>query len=210
MACQPAGKPTPASQEIPSAPSLTFLPAATPSVTGDFDGDGRRDTLVWHLVSALTGKAIDSVPDPLACDWYEQFLPWYEAHSVGGYLASARAGLDTLHISHTNGPHLLLNIGDSNQDGKEELAVSFDSYDFSLLNSFTIVYLCNNEWKYALYSTINESVFYDDSCQSSFHGIQDYLEKRNGRWMYRDYLKWMNADPPQDTLFRPLRLEKCR
>jgi hypothetical protein len=186
------------------------MPVQNHAVSGDFNGDGRQDTLVWHLFSGKTGQEIDSIPDPFVNEWYDEITTWYMYHQPDGYLAPSQAGIDTLPTAGT-GLCLLQNIGDTNHDRKDELAIAFDYQDYSAVNGCDIMQYCASGWQSLLHFQINENGFpYTPDTQLLAHTIQGFLEKHNGRWMYRDYNDWMNAETPRDTLFRPLRLEKCR
>lgn len=100
-------------------------------------------------------------------------------------------------------------IGDNNKDGKDELAVVIAYCDFSMLNSCKIYSLCDSEWTILNKFSVYEGAFaHEENEKPDPNKITDYLERKNEKWFYADYLEVLNAE---DTLskMKPLILKKC-
>nr|WP_199000569.1 hypothetical protein [Flavobacterium sp. ASV13] len=168
---------------------------------GDFDGDGKRDTIFQHNFSKLKKEEIENAPDPAKNEW-EDIIKWFTRQDSDVYLAFNKTNQDTLHLGTAQGLYCLLNIGDINFDNKDEIAFVVDYLDFSNLNSCKIYSLCNGKWVELKQFNINESAFDFASTKIIPSDIKDYLEKKDNKWFYRDNLQ---SDPKMQLL----KLEKC-
>jgi len=181
-------------------------------VVGDFDGDGKIDTLFLHHYSNLTKTEIDSFPYPNEEDWGD-FINCFYDQDIISYLAFNKKGKDTLHFGDAIGLFCLINIGDNNLDGKDEIALVRAHLDYSRVNTCKIYTLCNGEWTLLKEFWIHEDAFDFFGEQSEypvFSEIKGYLEKHNGEWFYLDYLNdgW---DRMEDVgKMERLKLEKCK
>jgi hypothetical protein len=120
------------------------------------------------------------------------------------YLAFNKSNRDTLYLGEAQGLYCLINIGDNNSDGKDEIAIVVDLLDYSRVNICRIYTLCNNKWIVLKQFTINEDAFNDltGDKASIFNEIRGYLEKQKGKWHYRDLLE-------DKEKMEPLILKQC-
>ncbi len=178
-------------------------------VPGDFDGDGRTDTLIYDNISKISKKPVVNIPD------------FSEGGSPDKYLDSLKSDLyitlknkkaDTLHLGLARGLFCLINIGDNNNDKRDEIAFVVDYCDFSNCNTCWVYTLCDKRWLELKKFNVHESAFYDEENTAPvFEEIKGYLECRDKKWYYLDYFQWFNASGPQDTIMKPLILKKrCR
>lgn len=158
-------------------------------VVGDFDGDGKQDSLFEHHFSNLTKTEMDSAADPFQQEW-DTVINWFYRQQETTYLLLNHMQSDTLHVGTTQGLYCLINIGDNNADGKEEIAFVSDYLDFSRVNSCNIYTLCNHKWTLLKKFGIHEDAFNFTTEESPvFTDIKDYLVKQKGKWVYMDYLQ---------------------
>ncbi|MFD1602889.1 hypothetical protein ACFSJW_24675 [Flavobacterium artemisiae] len=169
---------------------------------GDFDGDGKRDTIFQYNFSKLKKEEIINAPDPAKNEW-ENVIKWFMDQDSDVYLAFNKKKLDTLHLGTAQGLYCLINIGDNNLDGRDEIALVVDNLDFSNLNSCKIYSICKGKWLELKQFNINESAFdIVEDAQTTFSNIPDYLEKKDDKWYYTDNL--------ENEKMQLLKIEKCR
>ena len=161
-------------------------------VVGNFDGNG-IDTLSLHHYSNLTKTEIDSFPCPSNLDDWGDFINCFYNQDIISYLSFNTKNKDTFHFGNLIGLYCLINIGDNNLDGKDEIALVEELLDYSRLNYCYIFTLCNNEWTMLKEFAIHEDAFtyYKDemSAPHVFSEVKEFLEKHDGKWFYLDYLK---------------------
>jgi hypothetical protein len=174
---------------------------------GDFDGDNRRDTLFQHTYSYLTHAEIDSAADPFQQPW-DTVVYWFYDQKPDVYL-SLDAN-DTLHLGAGQGLLCLINIGDNNADGRDEVALVIDHLDFSRVSDCRIYSLGADGWVLLKQFRIHEEAFDYRGERPVFTEIKGYLEKQEGRWQYIDYLDedWYESEEDLGK-FRPLELGSC-
>lgn len=154
-------------------------------VVGDFDGDRRKDTIFQHNYSRLTKTEMDSSADPFQNEW-DSVVKWGFDQDADLYLALNKNKQDTLHLGTAQGLYCLINIGDNNDDGKDEIAFVIDYLDFSRVNSCKIYSLCNGKWVLLKQFGLHEGSFDFTSDKAPiFDEIKGYLEKQNGKWVYK-------------------------
>lgn len=180
------------------------------SVIGDFDGDGKQDTLFEHNYSKLTKTEIENAADPFQIEW-DSVVKWFYKQKPDLYLRINIKNLDKLHLGEAHGLYCLINIGDNNADGKDEIAIVIDKLDFSNVNNCFIYTLCDNTWILLKQFRVHESSFdFTEERMPIFNEILDYLEVQNGEWVYRDYLQ-EEYDSQEDVgKMKPLKLDKCK
>jgi hypothetical protein len=179
-------------------------------VVGDFDGDGRKDTIFQHNYSRLTRTEIDNSADPFQNEW-DTVVKWFYDQDADLYLTINKYNQDTLHVGTAQGLYCLLNIGDNNADGKDEIAFVIDNLDFSKINSCKIYSFCKDKWTRLKQFGVHESSFESTSDKApTFDNIKDYLEKKNGKWVYRDYLQ--NGYEKEEDVGKmlTLKLDRCK
>lgn len=179
-------------------------------VLGDFDGDKNQDTIFQHNYSRLTRTEIENSPDPLQNDW-DTVVKWFNEQDADIYLTLNKNNQDTLHFGTAQGLYCLLNIGDNNADGKDEIALVIDYLDFSEVNSCKIYSLCNKKWILLKQFSILESSFdFDTNKAPIFNNIKDFLEKRNGKWVYKDYSQESYETKETFKKMTDLKVGKCK
>ena len=177
-------------------------------VVGDFNGSGVIDTVFQHNYSKLLKAEIDSSACPFQNDW-ETVICWFINQDANVYLVLNNNETDTLHLGLAQGLYCLVNIGDINSDGKDEIALVIDYLDWSSVNSCQIYTLCDNKWTLLQQFAIHEMAFDFVGEQSPvFSDIKGYLEKHSGTWLYLDYLEYMNVET-DSVKMKPLILKKC-
>ena len=179
-------------------------------VVGDFDGDGRKDTIFQHNYSRLTRTEIDNSADPFQNEW-DTVVKWFYDQDADLYLTINKYNQDTLHVGTAQGLYCLLNIGDNNADGKDEIAFVIDNLDFSKINSCKIYSFCKDKWTRLKQFRVHESSFESTSDKApTFDNIKDYLEKKNGKWVYRDYLQNDYEKEEDVGKMLTLKLDRCK
>jgi hypothetical protein len=182
------------------------------SIAGDFDGDGQKEILFQHNFSKLTKKEIDHAADPFANEW-DTVVQWFDHQQADIYLAIDKKNCDTLHLGLGQGLYCLINIGDNNKDGKDEIALVVDYLDYSRVNTCKIYALCSNQWKLLQEFGIHEGAFditSDDKLFPVFTEIKEFLEKQDGKWVYKDYLDDFSDKKKDVGKMKPLKLQKCK
>ena len=177
-------------------------------VMGDFDGDEKQDTLFQHAYSNLSQAEIEYSADPHQND-REAVIDWFYKNEVNVSLTLNESNPDTLQIGVAQGLYCLINLGDMNADGKEEIALVVDRLDFSGVNQCEIYSYCSNRWTLLKKFSIHEEAFtYSTDEAPRFDMIKRHLEKHDGRWMYLDYQKALVSDEA-DPKMMPLKLDPC-
>ncbi len=152
---------------------------------------------------------IDSAPDPFKEDWDKTVVSWYNVQEADVYLTMAGIH-DTLTLGSGQGLYCLLNIGDNNTDGKDEIAFVVDYCDNSRVNDCRIYSLCNGKWTMLLEFGVHEDAFnFTSDTIPYFSEIPDFLVKQNGAWVYKDYRQdgW---DKPEDVgAFKKISVSDC-
>jgi hypothetical protein len=177
------------------------------SITGDFNGDGKIDTLVENTISGLNKLPIDSIPNYGELDSLARFFDKVESVLT---LTLINRKCDTLHFgSPAKGLYCLINIGDNNNDKKDEIALVIDYCDFSNCNSCLIYTLCENKWIELKTFKIHENAFeFNGDSKPIFKQIKGFLEYRKNKWFYIDYNDWFNAESDKDTILKMLKIKK--
>lgn len=178
-------------------------------ITGDFNGDKHMDTLREHVFSKLHHRSIDSVINPSENEW-DDVVQWYYQNEIEVYLATSRTPNDTLRLGTAQGLYCLINVGDLNQDGKDEIALVVDYCDYSSLNSCKIYSICNGNWEPMKHFSIHEGAFDHTDEITISTKIKGFLEKQNKQWFYLDYEVYFNAETAKDTLMQTLTITQCR
>jgi hypothetical protein len=116
-------------------------------LTGDFDGDGKKEKLIEHFFSGLdnkeTNKFYDSLPD------YDQLVAFTVKKEPISFVSSDNGLIDTLLISSGGqllGLSYLKNEGDLNGDGTDEVSYVVNWADWSNLNTWHLVTYKNKKW----------------------------------------------------------------
>jgi hypothetical protein len=179
-------------------------------VAGDFDGDKKQDTVFQHNYSRLTKAEIENSADPFQNEW-DTVVKWFYDQNADLYLTINKSDQDTLRLGTAQGLYCLINIGDNNADGKDEIALVVDNLDFSTVNSCEIYSLCKGKWTLLKQFGVHENAFHFTSDKAPLFGnIKEFLEKQNGKWIYKDYSQ--DGYENQDYVGKmfALKLDSCR
>ncbi len=185
---------------------IQFEKLESKSVIGDFNGDKKLDTLFEIHTSKNEKNGITEVP---FIDDYDTMVDYYYKNSIQTSLKSSNKKIKNLDLGTSFGVYCLINIGDNNNDKKDELALVIDYCDFSNLNSCKIYSLCNNNWTMIHHFAIHEAAFeYADGEILDPNKIGDYLQKKKGKWFYADAFEVLESD---DSIvkMKPLKIKKC-
>ncbi len=192
---------------FPSKPKIGLHHLEKLWVIGDFDGDGQSDTLFQHSVSHITKKEIDSAADPFQNDW-DTVIDWFYQQQAEVYLSLKNN--DNLHLGAAQGLYCLINIGDNNGDGKDEVALVTDRLDYSNVNSCEIFSLCKSKWTSLFRFGIHEDAFnFTTDKAPVFNCIKEYLEIKNGKWYYKDYSQNEYDSKEEVGKMKRLKIDAC-
>lgn len=179
-------------------------------VVGDFDGDKQKDTIFQHNYSTLRRAEIEYSADPFQNEW-DTVVKWFYEQDANLYLTINKNNQDTFHLGTAQGLYCLINIGDINTDGKDEIALVVDYLDFSSVNSCKIYSFCKNKWTLLKQFGVQEDAFNFTSNQAPIiNKIKDFLEKQNGKWVYKDYLQAGFETQEAVGNWLTLQLDKCK
>ncbi len=114
-------------------------------ITGDFNGDGKRDTLTEHYFSGITHKETNKFYDNADYDY-----DWEMTHRQKSYLfiSCNDPAIHKLDVAKGNNFGLLYlkNEGDLDGSGTDEISLVRNNADFSSLNEYSIMTYKNNKW----------------------------------------------------------------
>lgn len=179
-------------------------------VVGDFDGDGKQDSIFQHNYSRLTKTEIEYSADPFQNDW-DTVVKWFYDQDANLYLTINKNNQDTLNLGTAQGLYCLINIGDNNADGKDEIALVIDYLDFSRVNSCKIYNLCKDKWTLLKQFGVHEDSFdFTTDKAPTFDNIKDFLEKHNGKWVYNDYSQDGYDNQEDVGKMLTLKLDRCK
>ena len=146
------------------------------SIEGDFLGNSKRQVIRDVLYSGSLKQEIDLVLSPLDYSW-DDVIDWYIGQDLSVIIKDDLNRLPELNLGNrSQGLYCLINIGDNNNDGKDEIALVLDLLDHSNINSCRIYSICNNEWTQLKNFDVNESSF-------SYVGNQTNI--RIYSWLFR-------------------------
>lgn len=131
-------------------------------ITGDFDGDGKMDTVFESYISELTGKETFKIMD--STDWENNEALIIENKPISRiYYTMNRADTFVITREHQlRGIAFFENLGDLNGDKADELGYIIDWADMSNLNRYYIIsYSKDRKWKELFWFSINESLMSD-------------------------------------------------
>ncbi len=188
--------------------SFQMHPLRKLSVKGDFNGDGTKEILYQGNYSKVINAEIKNAPDPSFENWDDVVAWFYEQQSD---VTLSFKGGRKLHLGVGQGLYCLINVGDLNKDGRDEIALVVDRCDQSRVNTCFIYSYCKNSWVVLKSFEILEDAFdYVGSTAPNFKIIKDYLELKKGKWYYQDYNKIRyNSSSEAIQKLRRLVISKC-
>lgn len=179
------------------------------SITGDFDGDKKLDTITQHIGSKYKKSDFDSIVDSYKNHW-EIVENWHFNRGTDLRITINNSEFEDIHLGTSQGLYCLINIGDNNFDKKDEIALVVDQLDASSLNSCKIFSICNGKWELLKEFGVNEDSFnYTDRKQKVFSEIKNYLEYKNNNWFYKDYLTTEFINEDTTVQMEKLKVDKC-
>jgi len=113
-------------------------------ITGDFDGDGKKEKLIEHFFSGIDKKETNKFYENVD---FDQLLTLTVNKDPISFLISDNKHLDTLRIASGGqllGLSYMKNEGDLNNDGTDEVSYVVDYADASNLNTCHLVTFKNN------------------------------------------------------------------
>ena len=131
-------------------------------ITGDFDGDGKKEKLIEHFVSRIDNKETNKYYEGDSIDLDSSRI-LVRKHQPMSFLLCDNKNIDTLMIDRDGlifGPHFMKNEGDLNGDGTDEVSyVPLYPYNTNR-SSYIIMTYKNKKWE-LLYSFSTLVDFYD-------------------------------------------------
>ena len=116
------------------------------SITGDFNGDGKKDTLTEHFFSGIDNKETNKYYEN---GNYDTLVALNAKKKTYCFLSCSNKNIRALNIASTPqlGIAYLKNEGDLNGDGTDEISYAVDWADWSNVNFCRVMTFKNNEWK---------------------------------------------------------------
>ncbi|MGX7668742.1 hypothetical protein [Flavobacterium pedocola] len=178
-------------------------------LVGDFDGDGKSDTIQQNVINENTKEQIDHFPNSVCSSW-DSIASYFDRNNADIILTMKNRKCDTLHLGSGGGLYCLINIGDNNKDKKDEIALVPDHYSFSNIIDCKIYTICNGNWTELKTFKVFRSAFDYERGKSlpRFNQIRGYLEYRKNKWHYIDYYDWWGAETAKDSALKPLKIKK--
>lgn len=133
------------------------------SIIGDFNGDGNKDTVYESYISSMTSKETYKKQDNE--DW-ENNISLIVKQLPVTRLYTSITKVDTFIVTNEAqqiGLFHFRNLGDLNEDGKDEIGYAINWADNSNLNHYHIVSIIDNKFKEIFSFKINEMLCYEGS-----------------------------------------------
>ena len=133
------------------------------SIVGDFNGDRKVDTVFESYISSLTNK--ETYKKQNTVDWENNLDLIIKKLPVTRLYASIPT-VDTFIVTKEAqqiGLFHFRNLGDLNEDGKDEIGYAINWSDNSNLNHYHIVSIIDNKFKEIFSFNINEMFCYEGS-----------------------------------------------
>ena len=116
-------------------------------ISGDFDGDGKKEKFIEHFVSGLDNKETNKFYEGLTD--YDQLVALTIKKEPYSFVVSDNKLIDTLHISSGGqllGLSYLKNEGDIDGDGGDEISYVVNWADWSNMNTWHLMSYKNGKW----------------------------------------------------------------
>jgi len=174
----------------------------TYTLDGDFDGDREKERLTSKLISSKLQTEIKQIQYPK--NNYDHVV-FMVSDSLEAYLEIQSKNLRPLIINRIHqilGLYKLVNIGDIDNNGSDEIALIVAWADWSNMNNCSIYSYCQGKWVEKLSIPIHEtSINFEKKETEKIEGI---LEKIDGKWTYWIY----NNDSGKNEAFL-LKIDAC-
>lgn len=120
-------------------------------ISGDFDGDGKKENLIEHFFSGIDNKEANKFYENVE---YDDLVELTMKKNPYSFVLSDNKSIDTLQITRIGqnfGLSYLKNEGDLNNDGTDEVSYVVSFADWSNLNTWYLFTYKNKKWQ-ELYS----------------------------------------------------------
>lgn len=125
-------------------------------IVGDFDGNGKEDTLRERHVALATNQETNKYFEGVESIWHQG----NEYHPVRSFLqANPTSGINELDSLGQLGLHWLENIGDIDGNGTDEIGLLKDGADYSNVNTYAIYTYRKKKWQLIYDIEVRESEF---------------------------------------------------
>jgi len=179
---------------------VVMIDVLRPAITGDFDGDSITDTLRSVLYSRTQKKVLYQIPEDAEMGYMCEQDPVF-------YLSPNKSSIPRLRYAEWScqiyGPSKLANIGDLNNDGKDEVILIMNFADMSSLNGCHIFSLCNNQWKDIFSFRIYEFVLEDEMNGNNPNDVSHFIYRKDSTIFYRELM------PEGDMIKKMKKLNPC-
>lgn len=117
---------------------------------------------------------------------------------------------DTLAFDYAQGLYCLINVGDLNDDSRDEIALVPDNMDFSRHSYCHIYSFCPSGWKGLFKFSVHEGVFdYTGDRPPVFTNIPEVLEYRDNEWRFYDYMDMEYETAEEVSQMKKLVVTSC-
>lgn len=176
-----------------SRPDATkFIPLEPEIWVGNYLSPSHKDTVEVRLWSNSQQRYLDSIPDPATMESSMDWTFWILDNEVETVLFLK--GFAPLHIPDATG---LYYCGALEEKGQHAVAI-VPCYAYPTGESYCDIYnLEDGRWKEHMGFITDESFTYSEEGEEP-ELIKKWLIRKDGRWMYRDYLDYISEG---DTSF---------
>ncbi|OYQ41585.1 hypothetical protein CHU92_04310 [Flavobacterium cyanobacteriorum] len=189
-------------------PGNKFITPKMLSIAGDFDGDGKCDSLKQFL-AGRNGTQVTKLP-AFEKEAWEEIVKYYSEQSYYTVVVINDKAVKPLTFDNAQGLYCLINVGDLNGDKRDEIAIVPDLLDFSRHNHCHIYSLCVTGWKSLFSFNIHEGAFdYIGNTEPIFNEIPEALELRGKKWHFYDYLDMEYKTPEEVGQMKELIVPLC-
>ncbi len=148
-------------------------------ISGDFNGDGKKESLVEHYFSQITHKETNKYFGNKT--EFEDFILLTMKKKPISFLTCSEATIDSITISNAEqlyGISFLKNEGDLNGDGADEISFAISYADWSSCNQYHIASYKNNRWKVIYSFEIRDWMLPEEPSENTkFEGLIKFKAK---------------------------------
>jgi hypothetical protein len=156
------------------------------SIVGDFNGDKIDDTIFESYQNSETKKEINKIHDSL--DWDNDLELTVKNKPISILYSSDKSIYKLIASKHyqQKGVYLFSNLGDINEDGKDEFGYAIDWADFSSLNTYRIMTLDKNKFVEIFNFPIHETMSIIPKNQFDSKKLVLKVSKKTIKYKYAD------------------------
>ncbi|MGC4039898.1 MAG: hypothetical protein QM710_03645 [Flavobacterium sp.] len=155
-------------------------------ISGDFNGDKATDTIFESYQSSITHKEISKLHDSI--NWDNDLDLTIKSKPVTTLYSSDKSIEKFMVSDHPQqkGVYLFANLGDINDDGKDEFGYAVDWADFSSLNTYHIMTLKQGSFIEIFQFPIHESMSIPEGKDFDPKDLIKKTSKKTIRYNYVD------------------------